>query len=129
MKVSKFISNLVIWSLKTTKIQGEDKTKLINALLENMDALPIKDAVSIENGQVLLRGKPIDSIETAQSLKQGASAMRQNFTRKIVQEQILFECSKIGLHLGKTPEDIMFAKAAIWVLMTEDNMYKSLDEL
>lgn len=129
MKLSKFISNIIIWALKTTKIQGNDKTKLINALLANMDALPIRDTISIENGQILLRGKPIDSIETAQSLKQGASAMRQNFTRKIVQEQILFECSKIGLHLGKTPEDIMFAKAAIWVLMTEENIYKSLDDL
>ncbi len=119
----------MVWALKTQKIEGADKTRVVNALLANIDALPIKDAVSIENGQIMLRGKPIESLETAQSLKQGAAAMLSNFTRKIAQEQLLFEASKIGLHQGMTPEQIIFAKAAIWCIQNEERIYRELDQI
>lgn len=123
------MSLVIVKLLKSKKIEGIDKTRVITALLENIDALPIRDAVSIDKGQIFLRGKPITDIDQAQALKQGANAMIHNGTRRIAEEQILFEASKIGLHQGLTPEQIVFSKAAIWVIQQFNRIYHELDGL
>ena len=45
------LSKIIVWALGTTKITGEDKALITTALLKNIDALPIRDAITFdENG-------------------------------------------------------------------------------
>lgn len=120
MLKSNFLTTLVLWALKTTKIVGTDRTRIINALLADINALPIKEAISFtQDGKVLIRGKSI-TIEQAQAIQQGAQALSTNSTHKLIHEQVLHEANLIGLHKGLTPEDILFAKACIWVVLQEE---------
>lgn len=124
---SKWTTKLVLWALYTSKIEVQDRTHIINALLANMGVLPIKDVVSLnEQGGILLRGKPITDADVANNLRQGATAVLDNGTRRIVKEQLMVEAGKILLYKSKTPEDLLFAKAIIWVALTEDNIYNDL---
>ena len=123
----KLLTRLTLWALKTSKIRGEDKTLILNALCENLGVLPIKDAISTNpQGQVLIRGKLLTDVDQANAIKQGASAMMDNGTRRLVKEQLMTEAGKIMLYMGKTPEDILFAKAIVWVALTEDKIYNDL---
>lgn len=126
--LSKILSKIVIWSLKTSKITKEDKALVTTALLKNIDALPIRDIITFDDdGTILIRGRKLE-IEEAQILKQGADAMIDNSTRKIIVEQMLYEANKIGLHQGLNPDMIMFAKAVVWVMQQEERILKQLEE-
>lgn len=121
------LTKLVLWALKTYKIKAEDKTLILNALIENIGILPIKDVISTNaQGMILLRGKPITDVDMANALRQGASAIVDNGTRKIVKEQLMVEAGKILLYKSKISEDLLFAKAIVWVALTEDNIYNEL---
>lgn len=124
---SKWITAIVLWALRNSQIEGKDKTEIVNELLSNIGVLPIRDSVSLnEQGQILLRGKPVTDVEIANSLRQGASAILDNGTRKIVKEQLRAEAGKILLYMSKVPEDLLFAKAIVWVEKTEDKIYSDL---
>lgn len=123
----KLLSKIVIWALGTTKISGEDKAIITTALLRNIDALPIRDAITYDlEGTLMIRGKKLD-LDQAQSFKQGVAVLKDNFARKLIQEQLLYECSKIGLHQGLTPEMIQFAKSCVWVLQNEEQLIDKLN--
>lgn len=109
-------------------MKGDDKTRIITALLENIDALPIRDAITFDaDGTILIRGKKLE-IEQIQNLKTGVVILKDNFARKLIEEQLLYECSKMGLHQGLTPEQIQFSKAAIWVLQQYNKFLEMLSE-
>lgn len=127
MKLSNWTTKLVLWALKTSKIEGQDKTLILNALLANMAILPIKDAVYINaQNQVVVRGKVVTDTDVANNIRQGASAIIDNGTRKIVKEQLRAEAGKILLFNSKITEDLLFAKAIVWIEMTEDKIYQEL---
>lgn len=129
MKLSNWTTILVLWALKTAKITGQDKTRITNALLANIGILSIKDAIYInEQNQIMVRGKPVTDVDMANSIRQGASAILDNGTRKIVKEQLRTEASKILLYQSKIPEDLLFAKAIVWVELTEDRIYQELSK-
>lgn len=127
MSKSNLLTKIILWALKTTSIVGTDRTRIINALLADINALPIKEAISFtQDGKVLIRGKAITQ-EQAQAIQQGAQALRSNSTHKLIHEQVLHEANLIGLHKGLTPEDILFAKAAIWCILQEEMHLRNLE--
>lgn len=121
------LSKIIIKILKWKKLKGEDKTRIITALLDNIDALPIRDAISFDiDGTILIRGKKLD-LEQIQNLKIGVSVLKDNFARKLIQEQLLYEASLIGLQCVNT-EQLMFSKSAIWMLRRENELINELDK-
>ena len=122
------LSKIIIKILKWKKLKGEDKTRIISALLENIDALPIRDAIKFDlEGTLIIRGRKLE-IEQAQNLKQSVDVLKDNQARKIIQEQLLYEANKLGLHQGLTPEMIMFAKACVWAIQNEELLLNKLSE-
>jgi hypothetical protein len=122
------LSQIICKILKWKKLKGEDKTRIITALLDNIDALPIRDAITFDaDGTILIRGKKLE-IEQIQNLKTGVAVLKDNFARKLIQEQLLYEANKIGLHQGLTPEMIQFSKAVVWVLENEEKLINTLSE-
>lgn len=122
------LSKIICKILKWKKLKGEDKTRIISALLENIDALPIRDAIKFDlEGTVIIRGNKLE-LEQAQNLKNAVATLKDNYARKIIQEQLLFEANMLGLHKGLTPEMIQFAKACIWCLENEELLINKLSE-
>ena len=125
--LSKILRKFVIWALRTVKITGEDKALVTTELLKNIDALPLRDAIQFgADGTVYIKGRTLE-LEQAQALKTGVAVLKDNFARKLIQEQLLYKASVMGLHEGINPEQIMFSKAIVWVIQNEEILISKLD--
>lgn len=103
--------------------------ELTTSILEKLNALPIRDIMTFDaDGTILARGQKLATGE-AMALKQGADALKSNFARKIINEQRIYEAIKIGVYNGINTEQILFAKAALWVIQEEDKLLSKLIEI
>lgn len=122
----KLFCKIIIWLLSNRKIESEDKTLVLNALLKNMNVVPIRDVIHLnEKGLIVINGKEQDS-EQSMYVLQGCQALRDNKTRRLIRDQITYEATKIGIHHGMTPESIQFSKATIWWGQQEERILTSL---
>lgn len=105
--------------LKTKRLKSEDRLLILNALLEKVEALPIKDIITYDlSGTIKINNKTL-SVEQAILLRQGAISLENNATRKIITEQVTWEAIKFGVHSSLSIESILFAKAALWLIEQE----------
>ena len=124
--MSRLLSKIIIWALNSIKIKENEKALITTALLRNIDALPIRDALSFDlEGTIMVRGKKLD-IEQIQLLKQGADSLKNNYAWNVIEEQVLYEANKIALHQGITPDMIQFAKSAVWVTQQIEKFLKQI---
>ena len=122
------LAKLIVKILHWKNLKGEDKALIVTALLENIDALPLRDAIKFDaDGTLLVRGRKLE-LEQAQALKGATEALKTNYARQLIQEQLLYEANKIALHQGLTPEMIQFAKAVVWNLQNEELLLNKLNE-
>ena len=107
----------VVSYLENNKLEGEEKTRLISALIGNLNAFPMDEIIKIDhNGSVLANGQEL-TLEQTVIFRQGVSAIRDSWTFKLIADQIMFEAIKTGVHKGLTTESIMFSKTAIWFIV------------
>lgn len=119
---------MVVFLLQRATLSLQDKTLLTAALLEKLYALPVKDMIVFEaDGTMQIKGRKVE-MQDAILLKQGAKALRDNFTRRVLREQMAFEAINLGVHKGLTPEMIMFSKAILYTMQEEDKLLQKLDE-
>lgn len=125
--LKKITTKLAIWCIKKSKLSLEQKAQITSALLENIGALPIRDVIEFDyEGTVTVNGQPLN-MEKAVMIKQGAKSLRDNFTRRIIRDQMKYNSLMLAV-TGTNIEQIMFAKAANWVLLQEEELLKKLDE-
>ena len=125
--MQKLLSKITIWLLKNKKLTGEHKALITTALLENIDALPIKEAITFnEQGIIVIKGKPVE-LELAKRIKEGADALSKNFADRIITEQILYKANQILLGIT-TVEQATFARAATWILQERERVIKQISE-
>lgn len=124
---ARLITRLVIALLKWARLSIEDRTLLTVALLDKLKALPVSDILRVENGSVLIEGKPIP-MEQAIVLREGANRILNSPAWKIIQAQILFMATIIGVHEATSPEQVFFSKVAIWWHQEEKKLYERLAE-
>ena len=56
------IAKITIWLLRNKKLKGNTKAKVMNALLKNIDSLPLRGSISIdENGNMQINGKQLEA--------------------------------------------------------------------
>lgn len=117
-----FIVWLTIKLLKSKRITGEQKTRLMSALLENMQAIPIKDTVQFtQDNTLIVDGRKLD-IEQAIVFNDSINGLKNSYARKVINAQLTYKAIQIGIHQGQTPEQIQFSKAILWVLQETDNL-------
>lgn len=124
--------NILVWLvlklLRSHKITGEQKSKVTNALLENIDSLPIRDCIKVGlQGDIIIHGRHL-VLEQLNGIRSSAQQLRDSQVRKLIKEQLQFEAVKIGVHNGLTPDSILFSKAILWVLQEEDKLIDKLAE-
>lgn len=127
--VSRLVTGIVIWCLKSIRLSNEDKQLLTGALLDKLGALPLRARIVIdESGQFFIDGKQID-LETSRRLHETSRTMLSNFARRFVREQVTFMAVHKGVHENTSPEQGLFAKAALWFLQEEDELYSKFAQL
>lgn len=116
---------LACWLLRLP-LNIQQRTKLVGALLDNLNAVPLTDVITFrEDGTLLIDGKEVD-YEKASKIRESARAMQNNQARQLVREQVAVLAGQRGVVEGDTPEKLYFYRAALWSMNHEQAIYDSL---
>ena len=110
--------------LKTATLTVEERQLLTAAVLERLGALPVRDKIVVDENGIFVDGRQVN-LETAKRLKEGSVALLKNFARKFVGEQVRYMAIVKGVHENTSPEQGLFAKAALWVMQEEEKLYRA----
>lgn len=120
------IAKALLW-LYRRSWSAKDRALLTTELLTSIDAVPLRNMITIdENRRILVQGKPL-SPEQALSLQQGAQAALDNPSLKIVREQVRFNAIHEGYLKSLDPtRDANFYKSALWYVQEEKELLQAL---
>jgi len=112
--------------LLSKNLSFELKNKLVTAVLDSLDALPLKETITInENGETEIEGKVID-IEKAIQIREYANSALDNPVEKIIKEPVAYEAIVNGVHKTTGDAGQLFMRAALWWEQTRENHLKKL---
>lgn len=115
----KFIVWLTIKLLNAKRVTGEQKTRILSALIGNIYALPIRDTITFNQDRTMnIDGRKFD-MEQAMQFSESVNGLKNSYARKVINAQLTFKAIQLGIHQGETPEKIQFSKAVLWVLQEE----------
>lgn len=124
--LNKLFVKIILRLLKSKKITGENKSLVLNALLENIGTLPISRAIGYDNlGGLLIQGKKID-LEKLGYIRESLMAYRDNQARKLIREQLKMLAIEYGVHNGLNVETILFSKAMLYNIQEEEKLLQEL---
>jgi len=124
--MSKLLLKFNLWLLKHKKLKGEEKTKVLNALLENIGALPLTAVLFFDqDGTLKVNGKALE-VEQAISIREGAVALMSNPTYILIKQQIAFLAVTEGIHKSLNSDMLLFSKAALWIQAREKELIELL---
>jgi hypothetical protein len=107
---------IVKWALgviQRSDLTIAERTACIGAVLEKLEALPLKDIVSSSEDGVLINNKPVD-IDKLRVLRESAIQALDNQAFNLIGEQVVWIAIQRGIHNADTPEKLYFYRAAIW---------------
>jgi len=123
--MEKLALKLIEWLLKRD-LSWETRSKLTSLVLISVDALPVKDIISVDDdGSLLVGGRKME-IEQAIHLRESARAMLGNTAYKVIRDQVAYQAITLGFHKAETERQILFGKAAIWYGQQEEVLLKLL---
>lgn len=118
----KIVSQLTVYALRHKRLSGEQKAYVASALLDNLEAPPIADIITITaDGTMLIRGRRL-SVEQAIAFKESGASLKKSFALKLIHDQIKFLAINIGIHQGLTQDGITFSKASLWVVQEVEKL-------
>lgn len=118
----------VIKELKKTDLSIEDRVALVTILLDKLGAFPIGEMVQVSLNGIAINGKELDGDQVL-NFRESASLLKENFARKVINEQLKFKAMEMGIHKSTTIEQLLFAKAVIWFINEENILLHSLSEI
>lgn len=117
---------LTIWLLKRVHLSTEDKNRITNQLLDNLFVLPFRSIIEKNgDGELLVNGRTLE-IEQARKVREGASVILNNYTWKLISDQVNYLAVVISTYKSEKSEQLLHAKAVIW---WEQQTTKLLKEL
>jgi hypothetical protein len=124
--MSRYVVKLAVWLLKRVDLSAEDKNKLLNQFLDNSLVLPFRAIIERNNnGELLLNGRTLE-IEQARKIREGAKVILNNYTWKLISDQINYLAVMISTYKSEKTEQLLFTKAVIW---QEQQTMKLLQDL
>jgi len=126
--MQKLIAKITVWLLKSKRLDGESRILLLNALLNNLSVLPMKDVITFApDGTLLVKGKTL-TIEQAVQIRESAVSLKKNPTYSLLKEQMAYEAIKMGVHKSTTLDMLAFSKAALWINEQETKIVEELSQ-
>ena len=121
------IAKLTVFALRSKRLSGNDKALVTTALLDNLQAINIKDIIKIDEQGIRINGRQLET-EQAIQLRESVIQLQNSYARKVIREQVAYEAIKMGIHNGLNPDMILFAKAALWYDQAENQLIQSISE-
>lgn len=122
----RLVVKLVARLLRSSDLSTEERSLLTATLLDRLNALPASAILKKDtDGTLMVNGKRI-SPKMAVAINSSAKRVLNERSFKLVNEQIRFESVNIGIYQGLTPDQNLFAKAALWEI---GEHIKALQEL
>lgn len=120
------IARLAILALKDSNMDLEDRSLCTAALLNGLNALPLRSIISTnEQGVLLINGKVVEREKFVQ-LSQSAKSALDSTARRLINDQVTYAAVEMAVHKALTTDQIMFAKAALWYIKEEESLYRLL---
>ena len=111
----------LIKALKKANLTLEDRTALTTVLLDKLQALPLQSTIIVTPNGLIINGKELD-VDQVINFRESCVALKENYARKVITEQVKYLAINIGVHNGLTNEQILFSKSALWNLQQIDNL-------
>ncbi len=119
--------SFICWLLKRKTLKTSERQRLTNEILSAIDALPLHAIITVDGNKFSIRGVPLDG-DKAIAIRDSASQAIHNQALAFVHEQVLYQAVSLGIHQAHTPEQIQFAKAAIWYAQEEKKLLVALSQ-
>jgi len=103
----------ICWLLARKTLSSQDRVLLTNKILDTIHALPTHAIITEDKGKLFIGGTALDG-ERSLVMREGAQAALVNPALKVIHEQVLYQAVTLGVHQALTPDQMNFAKAAIW---------------
>lgn len=117
---------IVIWLLKWKKLSTGDKTVLVNAMLDKMNAVPMRSLIAKDpTGNIYVMGKQLSADETIK-LRENATMLLESNARKLIQDQVRFAAIDQGFLKSDDPTAALFFKAALLYAQEEDAVLEKI---
>ena len=124
--MGRIITNLVIWLMHNTRFSMDNRIKCTTALLDKLNFIPHTDIIELDiTGKLVVNGRTLDLVKSKQ-LMDSARAILDNQVRNLVREQVAFKAVNVGVHNGTKPEELIWARVALWIYQQEDVLYHML---
>lgn len=108
------------------QLSKENRIVLTNAILDKLAVVQSCDILTVESsGKLAINGQPLE-YEYARMLSESAKMMLSSTARSVVRKQVEYIAVTHGIHKAETPDQMLFAKAAIWYGQEEDRIYRLL---
>lgn len=90
-----------------------DRNLLISGILDGLDALPLRDTIVVSEAGLVINGR-LAEIDELKVLYTSAKMALDNKALKLINDQVLWNAIKEGLHNGDDPVKLLFYRSAIW---------------
>ena len=121
--MQRFVIQIIAWLL-SKNLSIQNRTLLINLVLDRLSSLPIKNIIVLnENGSLVINGKELDQ-EEMHLLQDNAKNLRDNRAFGLIQDQVLHNALSFGLNASTTLEMLYTSKAAVWWGMEQNKLIK-----
>lgn len=111
----------IIKQFKKANLSIEDRVALTTALLYKLQSLPLESTFIIDSKGISVNGKVLEP-EQVINFTESCAALKDNFARKVIHEQIRYLAVNMGIHNSLSIDTLMFAKAALWCLSQEEDL-------
>jgi hypothetical protein len=118
----------VIKQLRKASLSMADRVALTNVLLDKLGAFPIGDIVRFTENHIEINGRNLDT-EQYLAFKEAASAMKENFARRVINEQLKYKATEMGIHKAVSLDELFFSKAIIWFINEENILLEKISTL
>lgn len=104
----------------------KDRHLLINAILDKLAALPLRDIIYVNEDGLLVINEKIVDVEETKLLRESAKVALSNKSLNLVRSQVLYQAYTFGVNSSTNFEQLYFGKAAVWWGQEEDKKLKLL---
>lgn len=117
---------LALYLLNNKALTIEDSNRCMEVVLKDLGNLQINDIIKIDDQQQLvINGNPL-TMEQVIQLRESAIAALNNRALNIIRDQVSYAAVTYGVHKALTPEQMFFARAALWYGQEEVKLLETL---
>lgn len=94
-------------------------------MIEKLGAFPVGDLITFTENGLSLNGKDL-SHEQFLNFKEACVLLKDNFARKVLNEQLKYKAIEMGIHKSTTVDELLFSKAVIWFINEENILIEKI---